>query len=372
MTFALEDAFGEGPGNNKWIAPPPGTKFQHTHARNVALYTAMGTKTWEVATYGQFQGQWAWSFILDYEYLEPFYFIFDNYSYNASTNEHTFGKCNAKRVKSFCIRQKIMNRVAGGPIDETILLYGCVVSQVRISRSAGSGSQIQVSVSGLYANETMDNSDLDATDYSAYNGDPVEYACLYKGDTSGEHISYVDQADIDISNSVSMVYGVCTPFPLNYSEGASTYSITLSAYANDPKRFRKPLYSGGYDDRATRPWAKDMQPMEKMTLIAYDKSRFNEYYDPDTGQVLPQYEDMEAAIDDSDKTVTFTIEKLIIKSLTWQSGDGSKLMDQISGTNARKVTMKVKNNSHPGAEGELDIADGGWHPLRTGGDPCDL
>ena len=372
MVFALEDAFGEGPGDNKWISPPPNTQFQSTHTRGTSLYTAMGTKTWEVVTYGQFQGQWSWTFILDYEYLEPFYLAFDKYSYDSATKTHTFSKCNAKRVRSFCIRRKILNTVAGGPMDETEILTGCVVSDIQFSRSAGNGSQIQVSMSGLYSNEKMDNTSLEATDYSAYDGDPVEYACLYKGGLDGEHISFVDQLSIGIGNSVSMVYGVCTPFPLNYSEGSSNYSIAMSAYANDPTRFKKPLYSGGYDNRASRPWAKDMKPMEKLTVIAYDKSRFNEYFDEQTGELLPAYANMEEAIEDSDKTVTFTIEKVILKSLTWASGDGSKLMDSISGTNARKVKMEVMNKDH---DAELNLKTGGWHPLRTDGsefDPCDL
>lgn len=374
MVFGLESTFGGGLGThmetvddqevsveNKWISPPPNTHFQSTHNRNVTLYTAMGTKTWEVATYGQFQGQWSWTFILDYEYLEPFFLAFDSYHYDEQKQEHVFRKCNAKRVKSFCIRRKIMNRVAGGTQDEAEVLVGCIVTDISFSRSAGSGSQIQVSMSGLYAYETMDNTDLIATDYSAYNGDPVEYACVYAGGLDGEHIEYVDQLGIQVGNGASMVYGICTPFPLNYSEGSSNYSISLSAYSNEPKRFKKRLYSGGYDNRASRPWAKDLQPMDKMTVIAYDKSRFNEYFDGPDDEEPTTYETMQQAIEASTKTVTFTMEKIIIKSMQWQNGDGSKLMDQVSGTNARKLTMAIKNDK----KAAIDMGAGGWHPLET-------
>lgn len=336
--WAFEDDFGKGRGaNEQWRAPPPGTYVSSSHSRNVSKITAEGTKVFETFAFGTVAGSFEWSFVLDYDYLDPLLLVYEDYSVQQSGGSyvHTFKKANNKRVPSFCIRRKILNRMAGGPdgSDEIVELRGCVAKSISFSMSAG-GSQMTVTISGVYVDEKMYCGDLTTTDYQEYEGDLVEFACLFVGDAEcGNYVANTDSLSLSFDNSVSVVYSTCTPFGAEYSEGQTSYTFGTSCYSNNPSYYKRRVYSGGYRNTDLYPQSKNLAPVPLFTVAAYSLAMKDGNGDT-----------VEEAIELSDKTAIFSIYDCVIKSLTWQKGDGSKLQDQISSTDCRYIDLTVKND----------------------------
>lgn len=311
-----------------WIAPPPGTFADFTHSRQASALYATGSKDWETAAYGALQGSWNWSFTFDYDYLEPFLLCFENYAYNEATGTHSFKKVNNARIPSFSMRFTRLNGMTGsGGKDEIVELTGCVVKQVKFS-CAGGSSQISVAMSGMYANESMILQMLSSTDYTPYDGDLVEFACLTIGD---EYIATTESLSVSIDNSAEFIYPTCTPFAVQYAEGQTAYSFSTTAYSDDPEKWRTRLYSGGMDNTHTSPMSKNMGPVPEMSIRSFN-SELGE------GGIAE-------AMTKADKSVTFTMSDAILKSLQWQRGDGSKIMDSLSSVSCRRIEMSIKNSA---------------------------
>lgn len=331
--WAFEDEFGKGRGSGEeWRAPPPGSYISSSHSRNVNKITAEGTKIFETYSFGTVSGSFEWSFVLDYDYLDPLLLVYEDYSYSGGV--HSFSKKNNMRVPSFCIRRKILNRMAGGPdgSDEIVELKGCVAKSISFSMSAGS-SQVSVTISGVYTDEKMYCGDLATTDYQEYEGDLVEFACLFVGEAEcGNYVANTDSLSLSFDNSVSIVYSTCTPFGAEYSEGQTSYTFGTSCYSNNPANYKRRVYSGGYRNTDLHPQSKNLAPIPLLTVASYSLAMKDGYGDT-----------VEEAIEASDKTAIFSIYDCVIKSLTWQKGDGSKLQDQISSTDCRYINLKVKN-----------------------------
>lgn len=340
--FAFEDKYGKGkPAESKWIAPPAGSYLSCTHNRAVSKFYTAGSKNWDEVAYGGLTGSWEWTFVMDYEYLEPLLTVFEDYSCVEDTSVqpvryiHTFSKANNKRIPSFCIRRKILNEIAGGPSgsDEVSEIYGCVARNIRFASAAGS-SQISVTMTGFFADEQMYKGSLDTTDYQEYTGDLVEFQCLFTGDPSCDtYVANVDSLNLSIGNNSDKIFSTCTPFARAYSEGQTNYSLGMSVYSNNPSVFKQRLYSGGVRNDPLHPLSKNMAPIPKLVMASYGLSM------RDDG-----YTDVNACIEAAPQSALFSIDKCVIKSLTWQKGDGSKLMDQVSSCECRKVTLVICND----------------------------
>lgn len=334
--WAFEDEFGEGRGSGEqWRACPPGTYISTSHNRSVSKVTAEGNKFLETYSFGTVSGSFSWSFTMDYDYMDPFLLAFEDYNVSSNgdgTYTHEFAKVNNERVPSFCIRRKILNRITGGSKDELTELYGCVVKSISWSAAAGS-SAVTVSVSGLYANEKMYTGDLSATDYTAYDGDLVEFQCLFV-DTLDEdgYVANTDSVGISVDNSASFIYTTCTPFAAEYTEGQTSFQFSTSCYSNDPDRYKRRVYTGGAT-LADAPLSKNLAPVPLMYVASYNLSMNDDGFST-----------VSAAISGSEKTAVFTLTDTVIRSLTWQKGDNSKLQDSISSTECRAITLTVKND----------------------------
>lgn len=345
--FALEETFKGGlPEGGKWIAPPPGSYFTSTSGRqSTSIYTT-GSKKWETTAYGGFSGTWEWTFMLDYNYLEPFMMVFDKINDitpgdtgfdSAKDGVFTFTKESTGRAQSFCVQRKILNRIAGGSDDETTILKGCVVQTVSFARSATT-SQYQVTMSGQYADEEIILGDLAKTDYKEYDGSLVEYSCVLINDLDNPAIetsSYVantDSVSVSITNNISLVYNTCTPFPTQYYEDTCQFKINTSCYSVNPKVYKTRVYSGGFSNEKIKPMSKGLKPMRKMYIASYTSE-----YDGDG--TIP------TVIRTSGKYLIFDIDKVVIDSMKWPNGDGSKLVDALSSTNCRSISMIVKNGN---------------------------
>jgi hypothetical protein len=344
IVFALEDKFRDGnKDGSKWYCPPPGTYFSSTSSRQASPIYSTGSKKWDAAAYGAFSGTWDWTFIMDYNYLEPFALAFDTYEKGSITRgnqvcmKYTFSKENGKRPPSFAIRRKIMHRSVGGEKDETVILKGCVVNSISFARSASS-SQYQVTMSGIYADEEMTNEDLTSTDYKKHVGNLVEYSCLSiggEGLLSSEIVANTDSVTIGISNNVSLINNTCTPFAKAYHDDRTAFQVSTSCYSTDPRTYKKRVYSGGKNNTADKPWSKGLLPLDKMYLSSFS-------YDPRTvaaGEA--PLKELQEMYDASDHSVLFTISNVVLRSMKWVNGDGSKLTDSLSSVDCQDISLEI-------------------------------
>ena len=341
------------PSGKQWIAPPAGTFMSFTLDRAVTKITAEGSKFFESVAYGQVSGSFSLSFYADYDYIEPFYLAFEDYSCQDNgdgTYTHVFKKANNKKIKSFTCRCKVLNRISGGYAgdDEVTELRGCFVKSIKFSSSAGT-SQVQVSMSGAFADARTWVGDLMTTDYTEYDGELWEFTCLFYG-TDANNDSYVDLVDslsVSMDNNAEMLYSVCSAFANSYYEGTANFALSASCYSNDPERFRLRTYTGGQSvatGSPVSPWAKGLKPCADMMIYSYNLS----VHDGDA-------EDIGTAIEQSTRTAAFHVEDCVFKSTQWPAGDGSKLQEQLSSAECRKISLTIKSdipnlestNSHP-------------------------
>lgn len=346
ICYSLEDSFGKGKGANKyWLAPPPGSYFTSTHNRQASRIQSTGSKTFDTFAYGTLQGSWEWTFMLDYEYLEPLNLVFEKCTkttVSAETYEYTFSKENNFRVPSFCVRRVVLNSMANSSrtnIDEVVELRGCVCKSITFSRSAGS-SQMQVSMSGFYADEQMVLGNWNMTDFRQYAGNLVEYACLFIGDYTVDtnYVANTESLTVSIDNSAEAVYNTCTPFAKEYYEGLTTYSFSTTAYSNDPDHYKRRVYTGGHA-LADMPLSKGLAPVNLMHILSYNAEV--DRFDNNTPNTYASQSDAYA---NADKSLDIEITKCVLRSLQWQNGDGSKLQDSISSAECQKITFKFRTD----------------------------
>ena len=369
IVFRIEKSFAEDPytkeaaqggtiGSDEqmWIEVPPGSYFQNTHTRSTAKIYGMGAKFYEMPEYGALSGSWEWTFPLSYEYLEPLLLAFEDYSAPSEGSDyHVFRKANAKRVCSFAVRRKILNRIAGGPdkSDEVDYIMGCVVKSFRISRSAGS-SKATVTMSGMYSKDRMVKGNLESTDYTTRSANLVEYGCLIYDDMPGNDViskpavvDCVDSITLSVDNGVSPISSTCTPFAVGYYEGKSSCTFGITAYANDPGRIKQRTYSGGYlskDKLPTAPMTRTMKPLPVATVFSFNLNRDTFSNSDEVG-----FTSTGASMDpidrfrNSDYSAMFIIKDTIVKSISWQKGDGGRLMDQISSAECKDISLMFKN-----------------------------
>lgn len=354
FVFAPERKFKDGKDEgDMWIAPPPGSYFSSTATRQTTSVYTTGSKKWETTAYGAFSGTWDWTFMLDYHYLEPLLLAFDTVNGKKwagsagygdfSGDTFVFKKERTGRVPSFTVRRKILHRIAGGDTDEMVELKGCVVSNISFSRSA-STSQYQVQMSGTYANETMILGNLDATDYKEYSGQLVEYSCVSLSDNTtkdsflnSKYVANTDSVSISIQNNANMIFNTCVPFAGQYYEDRNQFQISTSCYSTDPEVYKTRMYSGGVDNSKTAPMSRGLKPLEKMFVLSFDISCDHEALvgHPASDRLVQAYLRAE-------HYVLFDISKVVIKSMKWVNGDGSKLTDSLTSTDCRDISLTVK------------------------------
>lgn len=360
FVFAVERRYRGGKHDRgDWLSPPPGSYFSSTGTRQTTPLYTTGSKKWDAVAYGGYEGTWEWTFMLDYNYLEPLALAFDtvNDMYVADeiydnikdeeTYTYTFRKNNCGRVPSFAVRRKILHRVAGGEKDEMVELEGCLVTAISFSRSA-STSQYQVQMSGVYANETMTIGKLESTDYEPHAGHLVEYTCVAFGEEGNQSIdelyrpkivAYTDSVSISIQNNVNTIHSTCSPFAQTYYEGRNHFQISTSCYSINPEHYKTRMYSGGGDPSAREPMTKGLTPLKKMYIFSYDGA-----YVPKADTELGDYGlGIESAFKESERNLVFTLKDLVIKSMKWTNGDGGKLTDSISSVDCRDLVLIIKS-----------------------------
>lgn len=357
--YSVEDTFGKGIGTGKaWLAPPPGSYFTSTHSRQASRIQSTGSKYFDAYAYGTLSGSWEWTFMLDYNYLEPLELVFEDFTENGlqqnGSYSYTFKKKNNGRIPSFTVRRVVLNDMANSQknnIDEIVELKGCVCKSITFARSAGS-SQMQVTMSGFYADERMFLGNWGRTDYKSYEGNLVEYSCLFIGTYTNEdnYVANTETLTISIDNSADAVFNVCAPFAKEYYEGVTTYSFSTTAYSNDPTRYKQRVYTGG-KDRALMPLSKGLAPVSLMHILSYN-AEMDRFGDD------PSMDSHAEAFGASTLSMDIEITKCVIRSLQWQNGDGSKLQDSISSAECQLMTLTFVTEA-----GDLSFTETNQHAV---------
>lgn len=372
IVFAPESTFGSGTPDTDIISKsgndyrychfPPGTFISHTGARQAQSVYTTGSKRRAGAVYGSFSGSWNISFPLDYDYLEPLAMVYETIgaadnsadpfevfetlddatpAYPTGSHIHYFMKDNAKRIGSFVIREKILNHIAGGGeySDEVTILKGCVAKSINATRSA-SGSQYNIEISGTYADQETKLGSLDATDYdmSQTMDGTTQYSCMFMdGIENTDYVGDVDSHSFTMENNSNMVYNTCTPIAKAYYEGQTNVSWNAQTYANDPqKKFKLRPNSGGYDSSHMKPMGKGLKPMSYATWATYSTSC------RDATESIATYV---AAIQQSAQSFVVCAKNSTVKSMTWQKGDGSKMMDSLSSVECDEIRIRAVNTN---------------------------
>lgn len=358
IVFQIEESYGGGnPPRIKggvaasyWVAAPPGSFFTSTHRRNTSRIQSMGSKFWDTVAYGTLQGTWEWTFYLDYNYPEPLFLIFEGGDETnvVASNKLLFTKNNNKRIPSFTVRRKLLNDFIGGADNEVSILKGCVVKSVTFSKPS-SASYVQVSMSGFYSSEelyVLPEEEMDETDYTEYEGNLVEYGCLTSAELSDADsdnsslIQNTDQVSITIDNSAEQIFSTCSAFSTEYAEGLARITLSASSYSNHPTYYKAGVYSGGKDfnsildvlfnGQPIAPGSKGMRPLDSAYLTSYNAMARN------TGGIIGQ------AYSQSTRSSVMHLDKVVINSLSWQKGDGGKLMDSVSGCPVRNLDIAMR------------------------------
>lgn len=279
-----EASFGSGATTYHRI--PAKATLSATPSNNMQYLTAIGSKFFEVGVAGRFNGSGSITFSLDYRNLYPLFLMFDTYEYDAGSGTHKFSISNGVRVPSFSIRYKKLNRMVGGPKDETTTILGCVCTGFNVKQNSGSAT-LDTTVNFSFQRWRTDYSPLTETDYPDYYEDepplPVEWTCLFVGD---ESVAGTESSGFNTSNNATTVIGCGSRFDSNYTVGKFDVSITTSVYSNNPERYLALMYSGGVDDQATEPRSKALQPIPEVSL------RSSETVDSEDYSLVARFKDV--------------------------------------------------------------------------------
>lgn len=337
-------------GTGVFYALPPGTWISHSNEFKAESIYATGSKLRETAAYGPFSGSWSIHFIMDYEHTEFLDLVFDNHTVSeavsgvttdtgASVYDHIWEKDNAKFIKPFVIREKILNRIANSAnpnaLDEVVLLKGCLVKDVEFNRSQ-QGSQMEVRMSGVFADMEVQLAQLDGTDYTPYNNTvgPSQYSCMFMdGEEEENYVRDVDSHAIKLAMDTSLVYNTCTPFATSYFEGQTHITWDAKTFMNDPlKKFQLRPFSGGKDAAHLKPMAKGLMPMEEVYFTTYNLSM------RDQG-----YESITEPIAESPYLIKFELQDSTVNAMSWPDGEGEKMTDSLQGIETTKLILTVRN-----------------------------
>lgn len=324
FVFARETEFGKGHDTSEmlgmWYQPPPGSKFSYTYSREGQKLVQTGQRTWKEIAYGKVSGSWQWAFPMDYDYIEPFLFCFDKYTFStdeATRGVHKFSRTDEGLTSSFTVRVKTLNRVVGGPGDMFEDLVGCVVTSFKMASSAGS-SQMMVSLGGIFTDMSQGSEGyaigtLDNLDYVRRANNAVRYTCMYIGEDA---IADVSSVSVQSKNSVNLAYSVLNPIARSRYEAATSNMFSCAIFSKNPAVLRQRVYSGGHvADQRTR-WTK-LAPIPEVTFRS-------------------------ATDDKNPDTLRVTAEDVVVRSIGMRD-EGQILYDMLDSTECRTIAITVTN-----------------------------
>ena len=386
--IAIEDGFATGKpktvnGVEQWYVVPQGFYLNWSGSTQAQSLYGTGAKIRQNSIYGAFQGSWGASYVMDFEHLEFLSILFDiedndpddssatptaydaNKKLTAFTTsnvyEHKLKKYNSRRQRSYVIKERVLNIIAGGLYDKETTLKGVLARNVQIARST-SGSQMAAEMSGVFADKItkLYNEPIESF-YTAISDPLTQYSCMYMSKngaiTDDTAIEQLDSHSINIETAVSLVYSTCSPIATDFFEDKTTFAWNATAYMNNPtKKFELLSNSGGTLDpkvgatdqsgnplrdpdgeHALQPMGKNLAPLEYVDFITYSESYRDQY-----GSA---YTTREQAYESSEKIVAVRAVNSTVKNTTTPKGDGSKLQDSLSSVECDEIEIIIRNSN---------------------------
>ena len=314
--YGPEDTFAGG--TTQWFRFPTAVTLSVNPSNNMSYLTPIGSKFFEEGVAGKFSGSGNVKFKLDYNLIEPLMLFCDTYEYDSGSGTHTFYISNAKRMKSFSLRYKKLNRMVGGASDETTTLVGCYATSFQVSQSSNAAT-LDCTIQFSYVNQSTSLSNLDGTDWDDYYANnpamPIEWTCLFVGE---ESVAGTESSGFSISNGAGSVAGCGSRFDANYYVGQTQVTVNTTVYSNNPQRYLTLMYSGGYDGDALSPRTKGLRPIPEVSLRSSETA------------------------DSDDYSMTVTFEDVYVNSGGATSFSDSKITESPS-MRARNFTIEIKN-----------------------------
>lgn len=164
-------------------------------------------------------------------------------------------------------------------------------------------------------------------------------------------MSDVQSLRVTIKNNAERIWPTCGPIMTNYQEGKSEYELTVNIYSKDPT-FRNRLFTGGQAPNSTMPNYKTAQvtidnqtkqvgylesplckkllPMPQAAIVSYDTCR-----DIEEGQ------DLGTTVASADFRFAIYADDIVFKQMSWERGDSSRVMDNLSSAECRAMCVEV-------------------------------
>ena len=230
-SFALEDEFGKGPGanfsNGHWLAAPPNFFLTYSHHRSTNRMDAMGTKKFDYIAYGGHHGTWSATFTADYEYLEPFLSVFEDYTvelYGYSWTDPATYRPELMKLSAIPANEKYTLNGTGYKSGEwTELVYtdgssGAILNKPKITKPDANEVDVQVDVTRVYKHL-----------FKKVETKRVPSMCFRR-------VQLNKVVGGKKGDEILEIYGaVCTEFSLSLTAGSSQVQVSMSGFAKDVK-----------------------------------------------------------------------------------------------------------------------------------------
>lgn len=322
FVFARETEYGKGHDPEDmlgyWYQPPPASSFKYTYSREGRNLTQVGQRTWKEVAYGKVSGSWQWTFPLDYDYIEPFLFVYDTYSF--ATNEttlgyHTFSRTEEGIAPSFCVRVKTLHRAVGGAADQFDDLYGCMVTAMKISVSAGS-SQVMVSLSGVFTDMATGvvgaaTGILNSLDYTHRPNNAVRFACFQIED---EAVADVLSVSVQSKMNIDTAYSILNPIARARCDKGTSNLFSCSIFSKTPSVLRQRVYTGGHSAGRSTNWT-GLAPIPQVSLTS----------------------------EDGENRAEITVEEVVVRSMGFNEND-DLMTDTLDSVDCRNISLTIRNN----------------------------
>jgi len=340
--------------NEGWL--PIGDKLETTFTpnNNWTVLNSIGTKfrTGEVA--GKFDGTFSISTLLDYYNIYILATCMEGYAYdypidaegnyrlvdplgpdnptNYFPKVHTFKKADSRRVPSFEVKQKVLNKMVDGSFDVTRTFKGCVVNNAQFNQDT-SKSTLGITLPGKYRWQIDKYEDLPATDWVPYIGDKIEWNCL---SINGEEIANVETLGFGVNNNSDFLFGTCSRKSSGYYEKNAVFAMNATVYSNRPELFQQRIYSGGFGDYLPP------HPTEH-GLLSVDG--VNPIFEPLKKNLkpIPQMEITSPTADGSDRYCEIILGMVTVSGYALEAKTDSKMVDKPT-LSPRKWVINLDNN----------------------------
>lgn len=282
LVWRFESDFAVSDASRPWQRFGSGADFTFSGNNSLKVNNTIGLKNVDSVQPGRFKGTWSvGNMALDYDIIDYLHVYFDTYAYVEGLDEagegtgvywHTFSKSGFNKVKSFTMKYQKLNARFGGGNDQTGELYGCVCTSCKFNYEGSSNAQIKVSLSGFYADEYMDDTEITQGAWvdMSHTGETVNWACF---NVNGAPVKRTERIDIEYTSSGTASLPSCgSRIDSGFSEGTVSAKMNATVYSDSPE-WRERLYAGGAKTGLSKPSRRQLTPIPEVTVVSHNSTQ---------------------------------------------------------------------------------------------------